>query len=119
SMLKATPSLLLMLAFAAEPSLAEPAGLGKPISEAEIKAWDISILPDGTGLPAGSGTAEQGAKIYAEKCVACPAKAARVASVHRWLAGPRSKASMPRRRLLISGAIPRRFSIMCGGQCRG
>src|SRR5262249_48032561 len=47
------------------------------------------------------------------------AKAARAASVHRWLAGPRSRASMPRRRLLISGAIPRRFSIMYGGQCRG
>jgi S-disulfanyl-L-cysteine oxidoreductase SoxD len=71
SMLKSTSSLLLALAFAAHPALAEPPGLGKPISEAEIKAWDISILPDGTGLPAGSGTAEQGAKIYAEKCAAC------------------------------------------------
>ena len=45
--------------------------LGQPITEAEIKAWDISILPDGTGLPPGSGTAAQGAKVYAEKCLAC------------------------------------------------
>jgi len=45
--------------------------LGKPISEAEIAAWDISILPDGSGLPPGSGTPEQGAKIYAAKCALC------------------------------------------------
>ena len=48
--------------------------LGKPISEADIKAWDIAILPDGTNLPPGSGTSAQGAKIYAEKCVACHAE---------------------------------------------
>ena len=39
--------------------------LGTPISEAEIAAWDISILPDGTGLPPGSGTPAEGARIYA------------------------------------------------------
>jgi S-disulfanyl-L-cysteine oxidoreductase SoxD len=48
--------------------------LGKPISEADIKAWDIAVLPDGTNLPAGSGTPAQGAKIYAEKCVGCHAE---------------------------------------------
>ena len=35
-------------------------GLGKTISESDVAAWDISILPDGTGLPPGSGTPEQG-----------------------------------------------------------
>jgi S-disulfanyl-L-cysteine oxidoreductase SoxD len=52
-------------------SLAETPGLGKPIDEAAIANWDISILPDGTGLPKGSGTPAQGAAIYAEKCSAC------------------------------------------------
>src|SRR5262245_42072289 len=46
-------------------------GLGTPITEAEIAPWDISILPDGTGLPPGSGTPQQGAKIFAAKCAAC------------------------------------------------
>src|ERR1051325_310351 len=46
-------------------------GLGKPIHEADVAAWDISILPDGTGLPAGSGTPQQGAAIFATKCAAC------------------------------------------------
>ena len=44
---------------------------GKPISEADVKNWDISVLPDGTGLPPGSGTPAQGAKVYAEKCAMC------------------------------------------------
>ena len=46
-------------------------GLGKPISEADVAAWDISILPDGTGLPAGSGTPQQGATVFAAKCAVC------------------------------------------------
>jgi cytochrome c len=44
---------------------------GKAISEADIKNWDISILPDGTNLPPGTGTPAQGAKIFAEKCAMC------------------------------------------------
>ena len=46
-------------------------GFGTPISEAEIAPWDISIMPDGSGLPPGSGTPEQGAKIFAAKCALC------------------------------------------------
>ena len=47
-------------------------GLGKPISEADIKAWDISILADGTNLPPGSGTAAQGVKLFVDKgCNQC------------------------------------------------
>ena len=45
--------------------------LGKQISEADVAAWDISILPDGTGLPPGSGTAEQGSTVFAAKCAVC------------------------------------------------
>jgi S-disulfanyl-L-cysteine oxidoreductase SoxD len=52
-------------------ALAETPHLGKPLDEAAIANWDISILPDGTGLPKGSGTPAQGAAIFAEKCAAC------------------------------------------------
>ena len=31
--------------------------LGKPIDPRDIAPWDISIMPDGTGLPPGNGTA--------------------------------------------------------------
>jgi mono/diheme cytochrome c family protein len=63
---------LLVLFLGSGIAQAEPPGLGKPISEADIKAWDITILPDGTNLPPGSGTVTQGAKLYVDKgCVAC------------------------------------------------
>ncbi len=52
-------------------ALAQSPGLGKPLTEADIKQWDIAVLPDGTNLPPGSGTPAKGAKIFAEKCSAC------------------------------------------------
>jgi len=67
----ATLAASLLLVIMASASLAETPNFGKPIDEAAIGNWDISILPDGTGLPKGSGTPAQGAPIYAEKCSAC------------------------------------------------
>jgi mono/diheme cytochrome c family protein len=61
----------LLLAATAGISLAETPHLGQPLNEGAIANWDISILPDGTGLPKGSGTSAQGAAIFAEKCSAC------------------------------------------------
>lgn len=45
--------------------------LGRVVTQADIAAWDISIAPDGTGLPPGSGTAKQGEVLFAAKCAAC------------------------------------------------
>src|SRR5207245_8966792 len=47
-------------------------GLGRAATAAEIKAWDIDVMPDGDGLPPGSGPAAGGVKIYARKCGAGP-----------------------------------------------
>ena len=63
-------SLALTLAFGSA-AVAETPGLGKSISEADIKAWDIAVLPDGTNMPPGSGTPTQGAAIYSQKCAMC------------------------------------------------
>lgn len=49
----------------------ENPGLGVPASEEQIAGWALTILPDGTGLPAGSGTAVEGETIYRQKCLAC------------------------------------------------
>ncbi len=46
-------------------------GLGQPATAEEVAAWDISIGPDGAGLPPGGGTAKQGAVIYEAKCLSC------------------------------------------------
>jgi mono/diheme cytochrome c family protein len=49
----------------------ETPNLGRLATPAEVAGWDISIPPDGTGLPPGSGTPEQGAVVYIQKCQAC------------------------------------------------
>jgi S-disulfanyl-L-cysteine oxidoreductase SoxD len=46
-------------------------GFGKLASATEIAGWDIDVRPDGRGLPAGSGSVEQGQAIYDEKCANC------------------------------------------------
>lgn len=46
-------------------------GIGRPASEAEIAGIDIDVMPDGTGLPAGSGDFATGEAIYADKCASC------------------------------------------------
>jgi len=45
--------------------------LGRAASAAEVAAVDIDVTPSGAGLPAGSGTAAQGATLYATNCASC------------------------------------------------
>jgi cytochrome c len=70
-MRNAAAFLVLTLALTSNAAFSQSPNLGKPINPADIAAWDISILPDGTGLPAGSGTPADGARIFAAKCAAC------------------------------------------------
>ena len=75
SMHRITAASVLAFALGAGAASAQDTGLGKPLTESDIKQWDIAVLPDGTNLPPGSGTAEQGAKIFAQKCSACHGEA--------------------------------------------
>jgi mono/diheme cytochrome c family protein len=45
--------------------------LGVPATPQQVAGWDISIGPDGAGLPPGSGTAAAGKAVYEAKCLAC------------------------------------------------
>ena len=53
------------------PALAQAPRFGQPIAPADIAPWDITIAPDGRGLPPGRGTAAEGASVYVAKCQAC------------------------------------------------
>jgi cytochrome c len=65
----AAPAALLALA---SPAFAQQSpNLGKPISAEDLASWDISIGPDGAGLPPGSGTVKQGEAVFVAKCQAC------------------------------------------------
>ncbi|MDB2562007.1 c-type cytochrome [Sulfurimonas sp.] len=44
---------------------------GRAATANEIKAWDIDALPDGSGLPAGEGTVEEGDELYEAQCASC------------------------------------------------
>lgn len=46
-------------------------GLGREALVEEIAAWDVDVLPDGRGLPAGTGNAFDGEELFADKCAAC------------------------------------------------
>ena len=48
-----------------------PIGLGKPITENQIQAWNIDVGPSGAGLPPGSSTAIIGEKLYQQQCASC------------------------------------------------
>ena len=46
-------------------------GLGRAPTTEEIKKWDVTIPPDGRGLPPGSGTVAVGRTIFTERCASC------------------------------------------------
>ena len=60
-----------MLVAASAAASAQAPQFGQPVTPADIAPWDISIGPDGAGLPAGRGSAKQGEAVYAAKCQAC------------------------------------------------
>jgi len=65
----AAPAVLFALA---SPAFAQQSpNLGKAISPEDLTSWDISIGPDGAGLPPGSGTVKQGEAVFMAKCQAC------------------------------------------------
>ena len=67
------PVVLCVLAVAGCASLTvtETPNLGRVATPAEVAGWDVSIPPDGTGLPPGRGTSAQGAIVYEQKCQNC------------------------------------------------
>ncbi len=67
----AVATMILALAAYASSVAQETPNLGRPATPPEIAAWDVSIPPDGAGLPPGSGTPQQGAVVYAQKCQSC------------------------------------------------
>jgi len=62
---------LATLLLSAVPAGAEGPNLGQPISQADLAPWDLTVMPDGTGLPPGSGTPAQGKTLFAGNCAFC------------------------------------------------
>lgn len=62
-------STLLVLGVAA--LSAQTYGVGREATAEEVAAWDVTIGPEGRELPAGSGTAKDGAQVYEVRCKEC------------------------------------------------
>ena len=83
-MLALTSALALGLSVA---DAADAPRFGQPITPADLAPWDISIAPDGIGLPPGSGTSTQTLTADAHSAMATRAVEGRAA---RWSAAVRS-----------------------------
>lgn len=56
---------------AATAELPDRFGFGRSADSAEIARLDVDVLPDGTGLPPGSGSVTGGAEVYRARCASC------------------------------------------------
>lgn len=71
-MAKSTLAVLAVMAFSSTSiSAGQLFGLGRTATPEEIAGWNIDIRPDGTNLPSGAGSVNQGRDLYAEKCAMC------------------------------------------------
>lgn len=80
----------LVLCLAAAGAGAADAGaprLGRPVTPQEAARWDLSVFPDGRGLPEGRGTAVEGAPLFAQKCAACHGPGGRGATAEELAGG--------------------------------
>ena len=50
---------------------AQHPNLGRPLTPEEIRNLDITVAPDGRGLPPGNGSVSAGATVDAQECQAC------------------------------------------------
>jgi S-disulfanyl-L-cysteine oxidoreductase SoxD len=64
-------SLLLLVASTMLLAQSPKYGVGRAPTADEIRQWDISVSPDGKGLPEGNGTAAIGKEIYSNRCARC------------------------------------------------
>jgi cytochrome c len=49
-------------------------GLGKPAGAHAVGEWNLTVMPDGKGLPPGGGDAVQGGMLYRQQCRSCHGK---------------------------------------------
>jgi cytochrome c len=60
-----------LLTLVAAPTLAQEYGVGREALPKEIEAWDVAVLPDGTGLPEGRGNVWDGEEAWISYCASC------------------------------------------------
>ena len=80
-------------------------GLGETVDEDTLSRVDFAILPDGDGLPAGSGSAADGEAVYRTHCLACHGERG-VDGVNDRLAGGHGSLATPRPQKTVGSYWP-------------
>lgn len=89
-------------------------GIGRPATAAEVKAWDIDVRPDFTGLPKGAGSVTLGQKVWDEKCASCHGTFGESNEVFTPIVGGTTPADIKTGRVkaLVTGDYPQRTTLM-------
>lgn len=89
-------------------------GIGRPATPAEVKAWDIDVRPDFTGLPKGSGSVAKGQGVWDTKCASCHGTFGESNEVFMPIVGGTTPEDIKTGhvRALISGDYPQRTTLM-------
>jgi len=82
---------------AASETLPESWHLGRAATDSEISALDIDIMPDGRGLPPGSGDHAAGAPVFATTCAPCHGPAGEGTPIAAALVDPDAQTGFRRR----------------------
>jgi cytochrome c len=90
------------------------AGIGRPATEAELKAWDIDVRPDFKGLPKGSGSVAHGQDLWEARCATCHGTFGESNEVFTPLIGGTTKDDQKTGRVasLAKGDVPQRTTFM-------
>jgi S-disulfanyl-L-cysteine oxidoreductase SoxD len=93
--MRCSVSLLALVMILAAPTLglaqSPDYNVGTPLSQEEIKRFDFMIGPEGQQLPAGHGTAKEGAVIFAKRCEVCHGKNGQSGVLRRLVLGSPGK----------------------------
>ena len=90
------------------------AGIGRPATPAEVRAWDIDVRGDFKGLPPGAGSVDQGSTIWEAKCASCHGDFAESNAVFTPIAGGTSKKDIEAGRVFFMShpGYPHRTTLM-------
>ena len=85
--LKLLVPLMILAAPAAGLAQTPKFNVGTPLSQEEIQSFDRMIGPEGQALPSGSGTAKEGAVVFAKRCEVCHGKNGQNGVIRRLVLG--------------------------------
>jgi cytochrome c551/c552 len=90
------------------------AELGRVATPDELRAWDIDVRGDFTGLPPGSGSVADGMEIWEARCASCHGVFGESNQVFTPIVGGTTQADIERGRVasLVDGSEPQRTTLM-------